>query len=125
MPYEEVKYRQSLDEEVTYTTADEFRIGLIPGGQMSIPEALAYLSQSGYFTIQEIDELEDAITNTVHSFDESTQTVTSTRVYSSKELRDKYQAFGLTSTYNEYLENLYPELFPMKYQVTIISEGEI
>ena len=125
MPYQEVKHRQSLDEEVTYTTTEEFRIGLIPGGQMSIPDLMAYLSQSDYFTIQEIDELEDAITNTVHSFDESTQTVTSTRVYSSKELRDKYKAFSLTPTYNQYLQNLYPELFPMKYQDTIISEGEI
>lgn len=125
MPYEVVFERRSKDTVNVYTTAMEFIEGLVPGGTESIMQSIAALSEQGLYTIQELDDLEDVITNQVMSLDVANQVLTITRTFPSQDLYDAYMRNKNNDIHKDYMRDLYPDLFPIKYDTISISEGEV
>ena len=125
MPYKVVFQRWSIDTDNIYTTPLEFIEGLVPGGTQSITEAMATLSGQGLYTIQELDDLEEVITNQVMSLDVANQVLTITRTFPSQDLYDTYIRNQNNNINLDNMRDLYPNLFPEKYNTISISEGEV
>jgi hypothetical protein len=103
----------------------EFIEALVPGGTESIMESIAALSEQGLYTTEELDVLEDVITNQVMSLDVATQVLTITRTFPSQAYYDTYVENNSSDIHRNYMMDLYPDLFPIKYYTITISKGEI